>query len=92
MRYADLSDDWDTRYEQLENVAKDLRTYGHLEETEFGEMVLALVNLWDCQLTEKLEEALQEAMCDALEYFKANFKIVEETQTITKTYKTLEEI
>lgn len=92
MRYSDLSDDWDRRYEQLENIVKELREYAELEGTEFGEMTYALVNLWGCQLTEEFEESVEKEMCNVLEHYEANYKIVEKTETYIETYKTLEEI
>ena len=92
MKYEDLPENWDARNDKLDEIAAELREYAQLEGTEFGDMASTLVEMYDCSLGEEFRKAVEKEMCNVLEHFKKFYKIVETTETYTKTYRELEEI
>ena len=80
------------KYEQVIEIREKLKEYADWEGTEIGEMCATLIQL--SHYLDYMSESFQKELCNELksqlDMFETSTKIVERTQTFTRTVKDLE--
>ena len=79
---------------EMQEVIEKLDEYIELSHDEVSELLVYMISLYRCRegLSETLVNELENHMREALDWYEENTEIVEKTETITKTYKTLEHL
>lgn len=74
------------------SICEDLKSYAILDGTEWGEAMMALCHLhhYTPYISESMVEAINKEISENLEYAKTHATIVEESETHTTKYKSLE--
>ncbi len=76
---------------KIKDTREELEEYANLSNDEFGKACHALLNLVRCScISAELKTAADKEIHDNLEWCKENLKIVESTQTYTRTVRELE--
>ena len=78
----------------VDKALDELLVYSNLDNTEWGEMITALQQLWQYRdyLSKELSEDLDQEILAQHEWSVNNLQIVEEKITETRTYKRLEQL
>ena len=78
----------------VDNALDELLVYSNLDNTEWGEMITTLQQLWQYRdyLSKELSEDLDQEILAQHEWAVNNLQIVEEKITETRTYKRLEQL
>ena len=78
----------------VDKALDELLVYSNLDNTEWGEMITALQQLWQYRdyLSKELSEDLDQEILAQHEWAVNNLQIVEEKITETRTYKRLEQL
>ena len=78
----------------VDKALDELLVYSNLDNTEWGEMITALQQLWQYRdyLSKELSEDLDQEILAQHKWAVNNLQIVEEKITETRTYKRLEQL
>ena len=78
----------------VDKALDELLLYSNLDNTEWGEMITALQQLWQYRdyLSKELSEDLDQEILAQHTWAVNNLQIVEEKITETRTYKRLEQL
>jgi len=80
-------------FEEISNIAEELRRYAELDGTEVGEacnMICTLAGTYNDYIGDEFKEALYKEIEEHLHFFKKNCKIVSETIPVQQTVYDLE--
>lgn len=80
-------------YQEFLKQAGELEEYAKLDDSEWGEAMMALCQLGSgriVMLSEEFYDAVAKEIADNLEYVREHTEIVEEDETITRKIKQLE--
>lgn len=78
----------------VDDAVEELCKYAEIDGTEWGEMIIAMRDLWHYRdyLSKELSEGLDQEILSQHEWAVNNLQIVEEKVIETRTYRRLEQL